>query len=454
MRRREFLKLTAAAASLPVLWIPKSARAATPGSNAVKHLLVLYAKGGLRSHATFNAGVAFQHNPFGVQESALGTQWKLGAACSGADVETSLGTMPGFPKVTSDVAVIPCVDHTPGATLPDVDHRTGANRMATGSPDGTTGILSLIGKHHPMYARGFSLDAAPPVEIGTTEMGLGAGDYATTRPLSIFGATQSFAADLPIGKGWKIEARAALDARFRERRARPYRTRLSNFLLAKRNTAIFADMLKDPSLNILGLPDAVKGGVTNGQMIEALGNYSLTALGDMEDIPSWGPDVAMALRFFQFGSPVVVVTRETHDMHDNERINYGPRTTDLVRQLAGLDFLLKKMPHPVGGTFWDHTMVAVVSEFSRNNAMPETGFNSGNGSDHVVEDSAPQRNQAIAVMGGIVAARGKLLGATDENMHAVDRVYSSRSLLSTFLDVLGVDHRPFWGDEPIRELFV
>jgi uncharacterized protein (DUF1501 family) len=456
MRRREFIKLAAAASALPVIWIPRRSKASTPAESAVKHLLVLFAQGGFRSHATFNAVGTHQHNPFGTQPAANGTQWTLGAACGAQDIPSSLGTVPAFAKVTNDVAVIPCVDHLPMTDSPEIDHVMGARRIASGAPDGTSGLLSIVGKHLPLYKNGFNLSAVPPVEVSPSEFGLGSGDYASTRPISLFGAAQSFSSDLPIGKGWKIPVRAQLDQAFRDHRPRGYRARLSNFLLAKRNTAIFADMLKDPQLNILSQPNATGAGFSNAQLIEILGNSTLDSIGDMQMTPSWGPDVAMALRFLQFGAPFAVVTRATYDMHDNERTNYAPRTMDLVRQLAGLNFILKRMTHPSGGMFWDHTLVVVLSEFSRNNTMPDTGFNSGNGSDHVTDASAslgPQRNQAVAWMGGPLTAKGKMLGSTDSNLNPLGKVYTSRSLLSTMLDVLGVDYRMFWQDDPIAELF-
>jgi uncharacterized protein DUF1501 len=456
MKRRDFLKLGAAAAAtaLPVLFIPKRSRAATPAHGSVKHLLVMFAQGGFRSHATFNAIGSMHHNPFGAQPTAQGTDWKLGAACGADAIAAGRLTVPAFATITNEVAVIPCVDHVVDGGAPEVDHRTGALRIATGSPEGSTGLLSLVGKHHPLYVNGFTLQAVPPIEIMPSEFGIGSGEYATTRPLSVFSAAQSFVSDLPIGKGWKVGARERIDAAFRDRRPRAYRQRLSNFMLAKRNVATFADMLKDPQLDIINRPEAIGAGFTNRQLLDIFGNYTLDTIGDMEPTPSWGPDIAMALRFFSFGAPVAVVTRATHDMHDNERTNYAPRTKDLVRQLAGLNFALKRMPHPSGGMFWDHTMVVVLSEFSRNNTMAATGFNSGNGSDHVPDSPAPQRNQAIAVMGGVVAAKGKLLGSTDADLNPTDKVYASRSLLATLLDVIGIDPRSFWPEEPIKELFV
>lgn len=453
--RRDFLKLSAAAAAAPVLWLPRRAFAATPGFGLTKHVLVLYAKGGFRSHCTFNAvGSAPDINPFGVHPDVVpGRQWTLGGAAGSDTFQTSLGTVPSFASVSANMTVLGCVDHNPTGAA-DTDHRTAANRIATGMTDGVSGLLSLIGKDHPLYANGYSPTAVPPVEIMPTEFGIGSGGYATTRPLTVLGAGNTFAADLPIGQGWKMNARASMDERFRSTRSRAYRARLNNFLVSKTNAAIFAEMLKDPKLDVIGAPDATEAGVTNAQLLEVLGNYDLAEIGDLQSIRSWGADVAMALRFFGFGSPMSVVTRDIYDMHDDEQTNYAPRVRDLLRQLTGLDTLLKLMDHPSGGKYWDHTLVAVVSEFSRNNTGPD-GFNSGNGSDHVNQDSGPCRNQAVLMMGGpIAASAGKLIGPTDVGINALDptQVFTSRSLLASFVDALGID-QDYFGAQPIAEIY-
>jgi hypothetical protein len=430
MKRRDFLKLSAAAAAAPLIWIPKRAGAATAARGKVKHLLVLNAKGGLRSHALFNAVGVKQHCPWGAQASA--SEWKLGAVCGSTDLETE------------NVAVLASVDHDPNGSV-DIDHRTAANRIATGSPEGTVGLLTLIGQRHPKYASGFSLSAVPPVEIGKSEFGLGAGDASRYRPISIDGVEEGFAADVMIAKGSGIAAREKLDARFIAAKASPYRSRIEGFLLAKKNALTFADLLRDPRLDLIGSPNATDSGVTNQELIDELGNAGEQA---------WGPRIALALRFFGFGSPACVVTNEIYDMHDDEQDGLPIASADLVRQLAGLDRLLHRIPHPEGGSYWEHTMVAVVSEFSRNNTLAGTGFNSGNGSDHVEEGGDPCRNQAIAIMGGPITAKGRLIGASDPaTLRATGKVFTSRSLLSTFLDVLGIESTPYWSDAPIEELF-
>lgn len=477
--RRDFLKISAAAAaaaSAPQIMVGR-ARAATPFFGQVKHVLVLFCRGGLRSHCLFNAVGKEQHNPFGVlsdyQTVAAGTDWTPGALYHDAsgkagfsDMDLSGGALgeivPGFHQITNDITVLPCVDHNPTGS-PDVNHDTATQRVATGDPYGLTGLLSRVGAHHDLYSNGFSATAPPPVEIQGTEFGLGAGDYARTRPLTVQGADNVFSADLPIGKGWKIPARELLNERFRDHRSRAFRKRISELMLHKTNTATFASMLQDPVLNVVGDPTGTDAGITNEQILEVLGDYMLnqpnpldpTEPTDMQAIRSWGSDVAMALRFFSFGVPMAVVTRSIYDMHDNERDLFRPRTLDLARQFAGLNYLLKRMPHPDGGTYWDHTLVTAIGEFSRNNTL-DSGFNSGNGSDHVTNAAGPSRNQAVPMMGGVLeqaGTAGKIIGSTDSDINATGEVFGSRQWLSTLLDVVGVDPAAFWPDAAINELF-
>lgn len=453
--RRKFLQ--AAAVAAPVLWLPRRVRAAGATTGTAKHLLLLHTKGGFRSHCTFNAIGAQRHNPFGAQAALGGRAWSLGAAC-GADpiTTTSFGTLPSFAAISNEVSVIGTVDHNPGGAH-DPNHRTAIYRSATGSPEGANGLLSLVGSFHPMYAGGFSMSAVPPVEINPSEFGAGAGSFATTRPLSVLSAKGAFNADMEIGKGWKMAARATLDSRFKDSRSRNYRPRLNEFAVSKTNAAAFAELLKDPKLDFTidgGTPETAFDGYTNTQLLEILGDYDMMSIGDEASMTSWGADVAMALRFFSFGSPMAVVTRDWYDMHDAEAVNYAPRTKDLVRQFAGLNYLLHNMAHPDGGTYWDHTVVATISEFSRNNTDPGTGFNSGSGSDHVGNESGPSRNQAIALMGGPIAP-GLLVGPTDDQIVATGTSYSTQRLLATFFDLLGVDrtNTPFSAATPITEVY-
>lgn len=455
LTRRSFLK--GAALSAPMLWLRRHAHA-TEGFRSARHVLVLFAQGGFRSHCTFNAVGEFPRvNPFGVHPDEVpGRQWKLGGAV-GSETwgGTSIETIPSFASISADVTVLGCVDHDP-ANAPDGDHPSAVRRIATGSPMGTTGLLSLVGRDHPMYSEGFSLTAVPPVEIGPSAFGWGSGDYAASMPLSIESASRLLVVgDAPIGKRWSASARAQRDDRFRDTSPRAYRSRIGAFLRGKRNATVFAEMLADPRLAVLDDPEASDAGFTNGQLVEALGHHEFPAPGGMVfDNVSWGADVALALRFFGFGSPIAVVRRNMYDMHEREQEGYAARAADLVRQLAVLHFLLHRMPHAEGGTYWDRTIVVVPSEFGRNNVGAD-GFNSGRGSDHVEADPGPMRNQSIALMGGpITASKGRLIGPTDSGINALDpaQVFTSAALLSTLVDALGI-HRNYFGANPIGELF-
>ncbi|MFO0725407.1 MAG: DUF1501 domain-containing protein [Myxococcota bacterium] len=442
LSRRTFLGLVSAA---PTLFIPRLSRAATPAFGSAKHLLILFLKGGLRSHSTFNAVGSLEHNPFG-RQAAEGIEWSLGGAARHEPIQSSAGMIDGFLSVARELAVIPCVDHTPGEA-PIVDHLPAVQRIGTGATSGAPGLLTRIGRYHPSLVGGWPTDRAPPVEIGPSSFGDGPGEDRRFRPLSIADARTPLISSPTLGQGPGIAARRALEQTFSSRLGL-HQARVSAFLEAKDSAAHFARLLADPRLSLRADPNASgASGLSNQQLLEIF-DGAPAFVG-----PRLGPEVALAVRFLELGSPAVVVTKANYDFHDREAELYGPVTADLGRQLAGLRYVLRQMPHPSGGNYWQHTVVSVVSEFSRNNGSPSTGFNSGLGSDHTKEKPDAMRNQAVALMGGPIITKGKLIGATDQDMHPIGPVFSSRSLLATFLDVLGLDPAPFWPDPPIGELF-
>ena len=375
--RRNFLKTCAGGAALaaaaPTLLLRRAA-AQSPAFAQVKHLLILYARGGLRSHCLFNAVGGDKHNPFGSQAAADGTEWTLGSVCGREAIDAGeLGPIPGFHTITNEVAVLGTIDANPGGSVP-VDHDPAVRLIATGDELGSRTLLGRVLDGHPRYAAGVSLEAFPPVDVGETPFGLSAGRYS---PLRVAGAAVTRPSG-SIQEGWHTGVRNTMNARFAERIPPAFAARAEQLTIQKRNAFVFDDVLSNPVLDILGQPDAASAGLTNAQLVEALGDYDLLTIGDFESRRSWGPDIAKALRFFEFGAPVAVVERNMYDLHAREQRGLPPRSQDLVRQFAGLNFLLKMMPHPDGGSFFDHTLVTVVSEFGRNNVL-DTGFNSGRG---------------------------------------------------------------------------
>jgi hypothetical protein len=292
----------------------------------------------------------------------------------------------------------------------------------------------------------------PPVDIGRTPFGVASTPY---RPLRL-GSPKPGTRPRTVQRDWATDARDELNLRFRARRVTsPFLPRVTVLEESKAMAFDFAGILADPRLDILGAPDAIDGGVTNAQLLEVLGHDDLRDLGDRESIRSWGPDVALALRAFSFGVPAAVVRRDIYDTHSFESTTLPVRAGDLARQLAGLNFLLKRMPHPLGGSYFDQTLVVVFSEFARNNT-DDDGFNSGNGSDHLDdEEPAPMRHHPVLFMGGVLGAcgtGGKLIGGTSDALVPDGSIYTLRSVYSTILDVLGAPHE-FWEDRPIDELF-
>ena len=114
--------------------------------------------------------------------------------------------------------------------------------------------------------------------------------------------------------------------------------------------------------------------------------------------------------------------------------------------------MLQRMPHPEGGTYWDHTLVLCCTEFARDNTFPDTGWNNGGGADH--RGTPASRLISMPLMGGMVSAGGQLLGRTDPKTYLpVDESYHSQSVLATLTDALGMQTGQYFEQPPISGLF-
>jgi uncharacterized protein (DUF1501 family) len=228
---------------------------------------------------------------------------------------------------------------------------------------------------------------------------------------------------------------------------KPYLTAAKD---AKINSKEYAAALRNPALDLLQVPEAELGGVTNAQMLDALGANQFLPQG------SWGLQTAFALRLMQLGVPAVGVMRYLYDTHSDENnatMGYRVDAADLGRQIAGVHFLLKRMREEDGSLMWDRTMVFVVSEFSRDNYDPNTGFNSGGGSDH--QGGLSSRNQVWPVFGGPVTAKGRRIGRLDPETMATlgGPAMSVKSVQATMLSVLGIDASRYISESPINSMF-
>lgn len=451
--RRNFLKSAATGAAIvsaPWVWAKKSYAQSTPGFGSAKHVLILYAGGGLRSAPLFNADVAKQFNPFGKVEPRAGVEWSPGTLLG--TTPTDLFTygdpvqMPSVAAIAHDIAVVAGLDHVPLSDRAVQDHIEGDMRVT--NPIEDAGLLTLIHRDHPGYING-SL-ALPPFDIGLSNFARGENDFAGYRAIAVQSASEfagrSQGSEQAERAEWARTLRNLRDTRYIEKRSphvQPYLTAAKD---AKINSKIYAAALRNPALDLVMVPEAELGGVTNQQMLEALGAGQFAA-------GQWGLETAFALRLMQLGVPAVSVLRYLYDTHSDENTMYRADSADLGRQIAALHFLLHRMRDVDGQTMWDNTVVFVVSEFSRDNTDPRTGFNSGGGSDH--QGGLASRNQVWPVFGGPVKAKGKRIGQLDpETMASVGGpAMSVNSYLATILAVQGIDSSKYLTEAPLHALF-
>lgn len=449
--RRTLLKGAAAGALAgPWFWTKKSFAESTPGFGAAKHVLILYAGGGLRSVPLFNADAELQHNPFGRVAPPSGAEWAPGTLLGTEPIELftfddGSRLSPVF-QLAPDIAVLAGVDHDPSSDRAVMDHVEGDLRVTGVSDD--AGLLSVIHREHPGYRDGSLV--LPPFDIGLSNFARGGGELAGYRPVAVQSAAEFEGRSQGSGQAeraaWARLLRDRTDARYLEKRAPHVRPYLSALRDAKQNSKEYAAALRKPALDLLGAPDAELGGVTNNQMLEVLGAGAGAG-------GQWGLETAFALRLMQLGVPAVSVLRYLYDTHSDEQTLFRTDAGDLGRQIAGIHFLLHRLRESDGTPMWDRTVVFLVSEFGRDNTDPATGFNSGGGSDH--QGSIASRNQVWPVFGGPITARGRRLGQLDPSTLATvgGPARSVKSVQATILAALGIDASRYVDAAPIRDLF-
>lgn len=451
--RRSFLQLglatVATGAVAPMIWVPRIGRAETPAHGQVKHLILINTDGGMRGTCLFNANVSDRWNPpeiSGKQSGANGTDWGVGGVFSGSAHDGGVaGSIPSIPQISDDICVLGTVDHTPGEERGDGTHATAQLRIATGEPDGTVGLLTRVYRSHELYQNGGIEENFPPVVVRQAKnFGVGTGEWGSFRPVAINGyedfrnSSQEEAMGRPK---WALELERGTDDWFAASRAARHRNMVDGLIDTKRQAVTFRPIFTDPILDVLNAPGEMMHGMSNEQLVGALSDTK------------FGLDVALALRFVGFGSPAVVIGDPGWDFHSDELAEFPAKGQTLGRVLSGLHFALKALGHPDGGSYYDHSLVAVVSEFSRDN-VELNGFNSGNGSDHL--GGPGSRYQAIPFFGGAVEKRGKFFGATNKDTMEPkngEPVFGTRAMLAMFLDVLGIDSTEHFAEDPLTEIF-
>src|SRR5262249_18401227 len=141
-----------------------------------------------------------------------------------------------------------------------------------------------------------------------------------------------------------------------------------------------------------------------------------------------------------------------YDLHSEEESRLPIDGADLGRQIAGLHFLLHRMREADGTPMWSTTVVIVVSEMSRDNTDPRTGFNSAQCSDH--KGSAASGNQIWPVFGGPIRAPGREIGELDPDTLEVvgGKAIAVGEVYATLLLLLGIESSAYFAHAPIPEL--
>ncbi|MFY0564647.1 DUF1501 domain-containing protein [Archangium lansingense] len=456
-RRRLLQGLGAGTAALafPHLWLPREARAQTPGFGEVRHLIYIRLSGGFRFTTAFNSDVADEFNPFGASDKrAAGTEWGAGKLLERATwlegeankVRRDLGMKP-VNEFTNEMCVLPCVDHEPFSARADGGHGTGLERFLTGYVGGATGFLTLVNygvRERVRKAAEEGITLLPAFSLGEAGMATGAGEYASYRPPVLEGSGfERFSADPDsILPPWAAKVAGNMDARFQARLHTALRGGVETYQQTRKATSDYGKIFRNPLLRVNRQSQEEADGIKNSELVTLLG----------ED--GTGMRAALALRLFHFGCPAVFLNQGGYDFHSREDMELPTEMEAANRLVSGLRTALQRMQHPEGGTYWDKTLVVLGSEFGRTTGGSR--YNSANGSDH--GSDLATRWMSMPFMGGVISRAGKggkSLGSVNRsNLKATGPVYSYRSVLKTMLDMLGADHQGvFPADAPIQDFF-
>ena len=444
--RRGVLKLgaaTAAATAFPAVWVPKPVRAQSGGRGSVRHLLYIRLSGGFRFQPAFNADVAAEFNPFGTASGVPdGVQWGVGNLLQRSnflnDARRAAGMLPVHEQADR-ITVMPTVDHEPLAGRADGNHTSALERWLTGYVNGTAGIftrinLGLQARYDQATMEGRVI--LPPFVMGAASMARGLGEFAPHRPPVLSGGSfDSFAGDSATPPDWATQMVTSTDARMRDRQHRLLRERVDAYIRSRAATAAYSEIFADPALAVQSNDDTPIDGISNSELRTLFGDSNASR------------QIRLALRLFRFGCPAVYLDQGGYDYHSGEQDRLPNSMDGLNHLLSALMNVLPRMTHPEGGTYWDHTLVVLGSEFSR--TARGSRFNSARGSDHNGDYST--RWMSMPFFGGPVSG-GRVVGATTNrsDLLADGTVYSYRAVMNTLMDGLGCDESVFF---PADEVF-
>lgn len=446
--RRTLLSLLfgiGAGGALPLIGTPRRAHGQTGLTGGIKHLLYIRLSGGFRFPCAFNGDLGDQFNPFGLAQGVpSGVAWGVSELLSrgGFAGTTGPNALRPLHTLADRITVMPAVDHEPLAGGADGNHDTGLERFLTGYVNGDAGFFTRI---QMGLARAYDAALAegrlklPPFVMGSSGMARGLGVFAPYRPPVLNGASfERFTSAVGEVPDWIGEMTRQTDARARDRRHPALRDRVDAYIQTRAATEQYAEIFTSSLLKVDERSNDSFDGVSNNELRELFGDSRASF------------NIRLALRLFHYGCPAAYLDQGGYDYHSGEQDNLPRAMEEPNRLLSALINVLPRMQHPDGGTYWDHTVVVLGSEFSR--TARGGRFNSARGSDHNADYST--RFMSMPFFGGPIVG-GRVVGATTrrEDMAPDGQVHSYRSVLNTLMDGLGCDTTAFFpGDKVVPDL--
>jgi len=451
--RRKFLGASgalglAAASGLGAYGLRRPAALAAPVDAFLSMGAIFFVlNGGARSQSIFNGRVGLGANPYGQVPTDPTTAAALPVPMPN-NTTANAGVLPnGDPCRLTNININQHVNTVMAQHFNRTgNHTTGRDVACTGWPvtENKPGLLTLINYN-------FNFRSIPCINIGsdTPNTNVGSEVSTTFAPVKISNAgsvtsiTDSFiATQASPAETDRIEAlRYALEDRFhRQTRYQapediPFFQRKAEFI-AQQLSADALDIGDGAAEMGTRISDATP--VTNGELQAMFGTNSLCQ----------GAHLAVRLR--QLGVAGISLSSGNFDTHSNEANSLPGRAQAVTRAIAGLIAALSDIadPYDPNLTMLDTTVITVMSDFGRGNWSVGTGYNGNGGSDHQ-SNNDKTAIQCIPIIGGGLPG-SKALGEIGADGSAIGAapVYTTRQVLSTVLDLMGIPPQTFYPDDP------
>lgn len=431
IKRRSFLKMATGFVAAPMLWIPRTAHAASGLAGPTGGAIMFVLNGGARTQAIFNGTVASGAQPFGNLTSGL--RVPLSALQQGSGLDT--------PAINQRFNLVTTAQHHNRTG----NHDTGRTVACTGfTPEelkpGLLTILNYVFASRPVPCVSIGNDT-PTTLIGT-EISSTYSPVKIRTPLNVDDIKKSLV-DVRVSAR-ELERLDTLRFGLQDKYLRTTRYREPGDIpFFQRRAAEVGAQFEADALNIT--TNASLGKYTDNTDVQNAAlrtSFGVTATGGGSSL---GAQAMLALRLRQLGSAGITISSNNWDFHSGEIDVMPGRANEVGKCMGALIDHMSRIRDPLssGKTLLDTTVVTVMTDFNRGNWSVGTGFNGNNGSDHSTNEDKTAF-QCIPLFGGGLPG-GKTLGAIrqDGSPDGSSSRYETRQIISTVLDLLGIDYERF-----------